>query len=155
MSGAGTISVLLELCIAVLRARDILALDPNGRSDPYCIVSVDGIAEQQQKTEIMSATLEPQWNEPFNFSVTPPHMWKPDDALGGGPISHYLKVEMWDHDTLNRDDFMGVVMFPLVDVTDNKEPCWYRLSRNNSKQTITGEVKMKIYYSDVVSFCCM
>lgn len=136
-----------KLTVEVLRARDILALDPNGRSDPYCIVSVDGSAEQQQKTDIINATLEPQWNKAFQFSVTPPHMWKPDDTMSGGPISHYVKVEMWDHDMLNRDDFMGQVMLPLVDITTSKEPCWYKLSRYNSKQTITGEVKMKIYYN--------
>ena len=139
--------ILLMYCITVLRARDILALDPNGRSDPYCIVSVDGSAEQQQKTDIINATLEPQWNKAFQFSVTPPHMWKPDDTMSGGPISHYVKLEMWDHDMLNRDDFMGQVMLPLVDITTSKEPCWYKLSRYNSKQTITGEVKMKIYYN--------
>lgn len=60
---------------------------------------------------------------------------------------------MWDHDMLNRDDFMGMVIVPLVDVSTNKEPCWYKLSRSNSKQTITGEVKMKIYYNiTTVSF---
>ena len=132
----------------MLRARGILALDPNGRSDPYCILSVDGTAEQQQKTDIISATLEPQWNKAFHFSVTPPHMWKPEDS---GPISHQLRLEMWDHDLLNRDDFMGMVMLPLIDIGDSKEPYWYRLTRNNSKQTITGEIKLKVYYTTSVS----
>ena len=131
-------------------------MDPNGRSDPYCILSVDGTAEKQQKTEIISATLEPQWNESFQFSVTPPHMWKPDDTKGGGgPISHYFKLEMWDHDMLNRDDFMGMVMLPLIDIADNKEPRWYKLTRTNSKQTITGEVKLKVYYNTSVSMAVL
>ena len=145
--------LLVAACIytAVLRARDILALDPNGRSDPYCILSVYGTAEQQRKTEIISATLEPQWNESFQFSVTPPHLWTPDDGL----ISHYFKLEMWDHDMLNRDDFMGMVILPLVDIADNKEPCWYKLTRSNSKQTITGEIKMKVYYNTSVSIIAL
>ena len=78
-------------------------------------------------------------------------MWKPEDTTGGGPISHYFKLEMWDHDMLNRDDFMGMVMLPLIDITDNREPRWYKLTRNNSKQTITGEVKLKVYYTTSVS----
>ena len=146
---------LYHVCVdtAVLRAQDILALDPNGRSDPYCILSIDGTAEQLQKTEIMSATLEPQWNRAFQFSVTPPHMWKPDDTMSGGPISHYFKLEMWDHDRLNRDDFMGMVMLPLVDISDSKAPQWYKLTRYASKQTVSGEIKLKVYYTTTVS--CM
>lgn len=129
-------------------------MDPNGSSDPYCIISVDGLAEQQQKTEVMNATLEPQWNKPFQFTVTPPHIWKPDDAMSGGPVTHYIRLEMWDHDMLNRDDFMGMIMLPLVDITNSKEPEWYKLTRNSSKHTVTGEIKLKIYYTETtVSYC--
>ena len=134
------------LCL-VLKARSIAALDPNGKSDPYCIVIVDGSVEQQQKTETINATLEPEWNKSFKFSVTPPHRWSPDDKKAGGSISHYVKVDMWDHDRLNRDDFLGTIMLPLVDVTTNTEPIWYMLSRNNSKQTIKGEIKLKLYFT--------
>ncbi|XP_065887674.1 myotubularin-related protein 2-like isoform X2 [Dysidea avara] len=135
------------LVVEVVKARNIAALDPNGKSDPYCIVIVDGSAEQQQKTDILNATLEPEWNKSFQFSVTPPHRWSPDDKKAGGSISHYVKVDMWDHDMLNRDDFLGTVMLPLVDVTDSKEPVWYMLSRNNSKQTVKGEIKLKLYFA--------
>lgn len=133
--------------VAVVRAKNLLALDPNGCSDPYCIITVDGSTEQQKKTEIMSATLEPEWNKSFEFSVTPPHMWNSDSSVGGGPVSHYVKLEMWDHDMLNRDDFMGMVMIPLVDITDDQQPCWYNLTRSSSKQVVTGEIKMNVYYS--------
>ena len=141
-----TVLIPTTLCI-VVKARNIAALDPNGKSDPYCIVIVDGSAEQQQKTDILNATLEPEWNKSFQFSVTPPHRWSPDDKKAGGSISHYVKVDMWDHDMLNRDDFLGTVMLPLVDVTDSKEPVWYMLSRNNSKQTVKGEIKLKLYFA--------
>ena len=126
------------------------------RSHPYCIVSVHGPAEQQQKTETVSGTNEPQWNKLFQFSVIPPHMWKPEDTTRSLPLSHYVKLEMWNYDML-KDDFMGMVILPLVDITDSKEPLWYKLTHSSSsdKQTITGEIKLNVYYSlATVSFCC-
>jgi len=108
---------------------------------------VDGTTEQQQKTEVINATLEPQWDKLYEFSVTPPHMWKPDDTTNNSPISHYIRLEMWDHDMLNRDDFMGMIMIPLVDITKSKAPSWYKLTRSNNKQSITGEIELKVYYN--------
>jgi len=136
----------IALLFTVIKARNIAALDPNGKSDPYCVVTVDGPVEQQQKTEIMNATLEPEWNKSFEFSVTPPHRWNPDDRKAGSAISHYVKVDMWDYDRLNRDDFLGTIMLPLVEVTTNADPAWYMLSRSNSKQIVKGEIKLKVYF---------
>ena len=42
------------------------ACDPNGKSDPYCIVYVAS-NDQSRKTEIKPATLDPVWNESFVF----------------------------------------------------------------------------------------
>ena len=48
----------------VIRASGVAACDPNGKSDPYCIVYVVS-GDQSRKTEIKPATLNPVWNETF------------------------------------------------------------------------------------------
>ena len=41
------------------------ARDPNGKSDPYCIVYLGGTTDFSHRTEKKSATLDPVWDEKF------------------------------------------------------------------------------------------
>lgn len=47
----------------VQRAVELNAADPNGKSDPYCIIHLGSPGEQLFKTEIKYGTLSPEWNE--------------------------------------------------------------------------------------------
>ena len=51
----------------VISASKVIASDPNGKSDPYCVVYLGPSTEHAHKTEVKAATLDPVWNETFYF----------------------------------------------------------------------------------------
>lgn len=50
---------------AVLRAANLAAKDPNGKSDPYCQVYLGATEVIVHRTEIKPGTLDPEWKETF------------------------------------------------------------------------------------------
>lgn len=55
------------LTVRVIEARDLLAKDMNGLSDPYTILQIEG---QRIQTKTIEKTLNPVWNESFTFDIT-------------------------------------------------------------------------------------
>ena len=51
----------------VISASKVIASDPNGKSDPYCVVYLGHLTEYAHKTEVKKATLDPEWKETFSF----------------------------------------------------------------------------------------
>ena len=43
-----------------MEASDLQATDPNGKSDPFCVVKLGEM--QEQSTPVIQATLSPRWN---------------------------------------------------------------------------------------------
>ncbi|KAJ3692348.1 hypothetical protein LUZ60_012698 [Juncus effusus] len=80
-----------------LAIRDII----RSSSDPYIIFRV---GKQEVKTHVQRGTTNPEWDERLTLSVE-----DPNDPL---------KLEVWDKDTLSRDDRMGhaeIDLRPLID----------------------------------------
>ena len=50
---------LAKLEVTVKEAADLKASDPNGRSDPFCVIK---FANQEQMTHHVPKTLNPKWN---------------------------------------------------------------------------------------------
>lgn len=48
------------LKVTVVEAADLLASDPNGKSDPFCVVKLG--ENQEQRTDVIPASLNPRWN---------------------------------------------------------------------------------------------
>jgi len=78
----------------IYQAKDLLAADSNGASDPYLSVYFYG---QESKTSVIPQTLNPVWNEKIEFVSNFDHI---DDAP---PIVFTL----WDQDAGSDDDFIG------------------------------------------------
>ena len=83
----------------VLHANKLRAADVNGSSDPICKVKLGPF---KARTRVLKKTLEPEWNETFIFVLEPDSL----ALMGGVPM---LLFEVWDHNVLARDYFLGQV----------------------------------------------
>ena len=60
-------------------------------------------------------------------------------------VSGYVVVDVWDHDTLNQNDFLGQVMLPLREVsTTTPHEEWYPLTRRNPKDRVSGSILLEV-----------
>ncbi|XP_046403899.1 BAI1-associated protein 3-like [Ischnura elegans] len=100
-----------SLCVEVLSARDIIPLDPNGFSDPFVIIELLPRAIfshcSEQRTSVQKKTLNPLFDECFEFSVSLEqcHM---EGAM--------LLFTVMDHDVLTANDFAGEAFLSLGDI---------------------------------------
>eukprot|EP01099_Mayorella_cantabrigiensis_P008181 TRINITY_DN7553_c0_g1_i1.p1 TRINITY_DN7553_c0_g1~~TRINITY_DN7553_c0_g1_i1.p1 ORF type:complete len:380 (+),score=89.50 TRINITY_DN7553_c0_g1_i1:152-1141(+) len=88
--------------ITVLRGVKLAPKDLNGFSDPYCLVS-SNFSPKTYRTDIKKVTLNPKWNEVCEFDIHPSY-YDPSGKIIGLPS---VKIEVFDHDRLSSDDFMG------------------------------------------------
>eukprot|EP00794_Sanderia_malayensis_P018024 gene18024-19829_t len=124
------------LKVTIVKGEDLPALDPMGTSDPYCIIK---FGKDVRQTNIKQKTLNPQWNETFVYEVDN----IPQVAFSGAAsrkskapyiiplceLMYYIRIDIWDKDKLNRDDFMGRVIVPLTSIPDGTVSRWYPLGR--------------------------
>ena len=87
-------------CLQVLHAKRLRAADIGGSSDTFCKIKFGPFKAQ---TRTLKKCLDPEWNETFMFMLEP-------DALalmGGVPM---ISFEVWDHNKLAPNYFLGEVM---------------------------------------------
>ncbi|KAK2182622.1 hypothetical protein NP493_345g04038 [Ridgeia piscesae] len=96
------------LLVEVLHARNILALDPNGLSDPFVLIELcpHHVFPRQsvQQTQIVKNSLNPTFDESFEFSVS-----RRQCTRNGACIS----FTVMDHDFMLANDFAGEVFLSL------------------------------------------
>ena len=80
------------LTVKVIEATGLVAADRGGYSDPYALVSFE---QQRKQTKVIKKTLNPTWNETFEFEISDP--------------AATLLVEIYDHDLIGSHDFLGSV----------------------------------------------
>ncbi|XP_026828926.1 BAI1-associated protein 3 isoform X4 [Ooceraea biroi] len=97
-----------SLCVEVINARDVIPLDPNGFSDPFVIIELlprrmfEHCAEQQ--TNVKKKTLNPMFDECFEFSVSVEQCRDPNAMM---------LFTVMDHDVLTANDFAGEAFLGL------------------------------------------
>ena len=47
------------LKVTVVKAEDLMASDPNGKSDPFCVLHFN---QQEESTPVVPNSLNPKWN---------------------------------------------------------------------------------------------
>eukprot|EP00741_Cyanophora_paradoxa_P012171 tig00020603_g11759.t1 len=97
--------------VYVLRGLNLPPRDLGGSSDPYLVFSL-GEQKSRRKEHRKTKTLQPMFYDFYETQTT----------LPGASL---LKVEVWDYDTADKDDFIGETVIDL-------ENRWYsRTWRNN------------------------
>jgi len=106
-----------KLTITVVGAKGLKAADLNGKSDPYVVIKdVKGlnVPGSSVKTKIKDKTLEPVWNETFEF-----------------PFSYALSklvFKVYDHDKFTEDDEIGKLKIPAEKVIlQSESEGWFQL----------------------------
>lgn len=99
------------MLVEVLSAKDIIPLDANGLSDPYVVVSLcpEHVFPlvQPQTTKIVKKTLNPEFDESFEFNVSMAQCQRKGAAL---------VFTVMDHDYVFQNDFAGEMFISLSEV---------------------------------------
>ncbi|CAL9188875.1 unnamed protein product [Musa hybrid cultivar] len=110
----------MRLLVHVIEARNLLAMDLNGLSDPYVKLQ---LGKHRAKTKVVKKNLNPVWDEEFSFRV--------------GDLNEELTVCVLDEDKYFTDDFLGQVKVPLSKVLDAENltlgTTWYQLQPKGKK----------------------
>ncbi|EMG46718.1 hypothetical protein G210_3025 [Candida maltosa Xu316] len=79
--------------LEIIGAENLKSVDTNGKSDPMCVVQVDGV--KVYKTEKKRKTLDPIWNESVEFPMI-------------SRSRQILLVEVYDWDLTHDDELLGI-----------------------------------------------
>ncbi|GMR60748.1 hypothetical protein PMAYCL1PPCAC_30943, partial [Pristionchus mayeri] len=97
------------LVVEVLGAKQVIPLDTNGLSDPFVIVELVPKFrypnQQSFKTKVVSKTLNPVFDESFEFLIPP--------VLPPAAMLHFTVM---DYDYLRSNDFAGEAFLELAEV---------------------------------------
>lgn len=118
-----------RLLVVLLEGCDLQASDVNGKSDPYCEVSM-GV--QEHKTKVIQATLNPRWNASMQFTIKDLEQ-------------DVLCITVFDRDLFSPNDFLGRTEMRVNDILKEsrtrKGPITKRLLLH---EVSSGEVVVKL-----------
>ncbi|XP_060044397.1 intersectin-2 [Erinaceus europaeus] len=113
-----------RLMVHVIEAAELKACKPNGRSSPYCEVSM---GSQSYTTRTLQDTLNPKWNFNCQFFIKDLHQ-------------DVLCLTMFDRDQFSPDDFLGRTEVPLAKIHTEQESKGPTTRRLLLHEVSTGEV---------------
>ena len=101
------------LFVRVIGARDLLAMDSGGTSDPFVVLRYRGL---EVSSRTIPLTLNPHWDETFTFNA-PPGKEELDD-------SDEVELMVYDRDFGGLNDFIGYCAINMagVKVSDGDAP---------------------------------
>eukprot|EP00041_Stephanoeca_diplocostata_P020589 m.463911 g.463911 ORF g.463911 m.463911 type:complete len:391 (-) comp21613_c0_seq5:98-1270(-) len=125
-----------EVVIEIIEAKNLIAGDRSGFSDPYvkpAVVIAEGIEYKLEKTPKIKQTLNPYWGCVREVTLST----EKDDI--------YLLFEVWDWDRIGRDDFLGRCSWrvPICDIDDTGGvvlDMWLMLE--GAPEVTTGELRV-------------
>lgn len=104
-------TVISRLRLKVISGHQLAKKDIFGASDPYVRIDLNAINGDRTIDSVLTKTkkktLDPTWNEEFIFRVK--------------PSEHKLVLQVFDENRLTRDDFLGMVELPLLNLPKEVE----------------------------------
>jgi Ca2+-dependent lipid-binding protein len=132
----------MRLTVRVIEARNLRAMDSNGFSDPYVKLQ---LGKQRFKTKVIKMNLNPTWDQEFSFLV--------------GDVKDVLKLDVYDEDILQMDDFLGQLRVPLEDVLAADDLSlgtrWYQLLPKGKTNKTVDCGNDRHSFSFVAHFCLL
>ncbi|EDO36863.1 predicted protein, partial [Nematostella vectensis] len=118
-----------QLRAYLFQARDLLASDPDGVSDPYARVV---FGTRSSVTETLARTLCPTWDQTLIFDEV--NIYGSIEQVAENPPA--VIIELYDKDPVGKDEFMGrCVVKPLVKLNGQGPPAprllWYDVERGD------------------------
>ncbi|XP_004696464.1 intersectin-2 [Echinops telfairi] len=117
-----------RLMVHVIEATELKACKPNGKSNPYCEVSM---GPQSYTTRTLQDTLNPKWN--FNCQFFIKDLYQ-----------DVLCLTMFDRDQFSPDDFLGRTEVPVAKIRTEQESKGPTTRRLLLHEVPTGEVWVRL-----------
>eukprot|EP01111_Echinosteliopsis_oligospora_P000162 TRINITY_DN10151_c0_g1_i1.p1 TRINITY_DN10151_c0_g1~~TRINITY_DN10151_c0_g1_i1.p1 ORF type:complete len:276 (-),score=72.27 TRINITY_DN10151_c0_g1_i1:13-840(-) len=136
----GVFAISSQITITAVSAKNLVAADMNGYSDPYCTINRGSVynANSQDKSQIIKKNLNPVWNyksRQWTFDST-------DEFL----------VTVWDHDKIGSDDYLGETIIKITQ-DQAKHNNTFEITQDlvagstHKKSKVTGSVTFQIAVS--------
>jgi hypothetical protein len=126
-----------HLIIRIRRGRSLMICDPNGFSDPYCMIFMGGL---EYRTQTIWKTLDPVFEETFTIPL--------DGATKD------IQIGVYDEDKYSGDDFMGMIGIPISELQHEKVlDDWFPLTGRPGKSSdksepISGALHLEIVMTE-------
>ncbi|XP_041351400.1 intersectin-1-like isoform X2 [Gigantopelta aegis] len=119
-----------RLLVVIQEGYDLKASDSNGKSDPYCEVSM---GTQEHKTKVIPGTLNPKWNVSMQFTI------KDIDQ-------DVLCITVYDRDLFSPNDFLGRTEVRVKDILNEslKNKKGPLIKKLTLLEVDSGEVQVKL-----------
>lgn len=140
----GTIEPTKLIRLRVIGGSGLAKKDIFGASDPYVKIELVNITSNGSDdvvdcvlTKTKKKTLNPRWEEEFIFRVK--------------PAEHKLLLEVFDENRLTRDDFLGMVELPLINLPRESEgrsipQRHHRLQPRSARSRVKGHLQLYLAY---------
>jgi len=118
-----------QLRVYIYQARDVMAKDSEGVSDPYAKVSFESNC---QLTRVIKQTVCPEWDQTLIFEEI--QMYGTPMMISECPP--VVNIEIFDKDQVGKDEYLGrCSALPLVKLKGSKPPAprllWYNIMRGD------------------------